>query len=388
MNPTIDPNSIYSPKELARGYAVDYKRVILAYLAELVIVITSLLGAWLFAIQYGHNDQHSMEMMMLAPVAFAVVEFCRVPLAISIRKPHFSFSVKFIIFLGLLGGAFITVKSVSQLGQQMFAPRLYDVVRARSQLEDAKSGVTMVTKQIGDADALVEQRKTELEAADRQLKIATDNLGSLPKQDCAVISGTDRRGHQYRGQRCAADTRIPPLTAAIVTATANRKEANTRLDEANVQRNSLDRTVGDKTLRSESLNYREAVMNSQLHSFAAMVFGVEPTAVTDAQIHLFLRIFVFIPAIGAAFAATIIALTGVTRIKVRPTHVEIAEDGGEYLLGPLATHIIRQATEDHIKTARASVPQAPAVPVVEELPVTTEVHDDNRVITMTPRDRI
>jgi hypothetical protein len=386
-NPTIDPNSIYSQKELARGYSVDFKRVVLAYLAETVIVVTSLIGAWLFAVQYGHNDQHAMIMMMLAPAAFAVVEYCRVPLAISIRKPHFSFLVKFIIFLGLLGGAFITIKSVSQLGQQMFAPRLYDVVHAREQLEDARSAVAMVTKQIADADALVEQRKTELQAADQQLKISTDELGRLPKQDCGMNSGVNRLG-RYSYQKCQADSRIAPLTAAISTATTNRADANSRLDEANSQRKLLDRAEGDKTLRAEQLNYREAVLNSQLHSFAAMVFGVEPTEVTDTQIHLFLRIFVFIPAIGSAFAATIIALTAVTRIKVRPTHVEIPDDGGEYLLGPVATNIIQRATEDHIKAAWASVPkpepvQAPIEPTPAK-PAQAE-QPDRVIIPMVPR---
>jgi hypothetical protein len=382
-NPTIDPNSIYSQKELARGYSVDYKRVILAYLAETVIVVTSLIGAWLFAVQYGHNDLNSMIMMMLAPAAFAVVEYCRVPLAISIRKPHFSFLVKFIIFLGLLGGAFITIKSVSQLGQQMFAPRLYDVVHAREQLEDARSAVALVTKQIADADALVEQRETELQTADQQLKIATDKLGSLPKQDCGTMSGFNTRtGHAYSYMKCQPDTRIAPLTAAVTTAATNRADANTRLDDTNAQRKLLDRTEGDKTLRTEQLNYREAVMNSQLHSFAAMVFGVEPTEVTDAQIHLFLRIFVFIPAIGAAFAATIIALTAVTRIKIRPTHVEIPGDGGEYLLGPVATNIIRQGLQDHINAARASVPRPPAAEPIEPTPAKAQEAD---IIPMVPR---
>jgi hypothetical protein len=257
-----------------------------------------------------------------------------------------SLFLKFVIFLGLLGGAFVTVKSVSQLGEIMFRPRLFDVVHARSQLVDAQAGVDLNVKQISDADALVEQRKNELNAADQHLKASTDELGKLPKQDCSPISGTNARGYAWKSMRCVADTRIAPLTANLNVATANRREANTRLDEANAQRKQLDRAVGDKTLRAEKLNYREAVMNSQLHSFTAMVFGKEPTEVSDAEIHMFLRLFVFIPAIGAAFAATIIALTSVTRIKVQPTHVEIPEDGGEYLLGPLAATI----AEQHLKT--------------------------------------
>src|SRR4051794_11249191 len=108
-----EPHSLYSTKELARGYAIDFKRVILAYGIETIIVITSLIGAWLFTVQYGHNDLSTMMMMMLAPVAFAVVEFCRVPLAIAVRKPHYNIFLKIVIAVGLIGAAFVTVKSVS-----------------------------------------------------------------------------------------------------------------------------------------------------------------------------------------------------------------------------------------------------------------------------------
>lgn len=55
-----------------RGYSIDRKRVALAYLAETVIVAASLMGAALFAEQYGHQDTNTMLMMMLAPVAYAV----------------------------------------------------------------------------------------------------------------------------------------------------------------------------------------------------------------------------------------------------------------------------------------------------------------------------
>jgi hypothetical protein len=95
-----------------RGYSIDRKRVALAYLAETVIVAASLMGAALFAEQYGHQDTNTMLMMMLAPVAYAVVEFCRVPLAISIRTQR-SFLLRAVAVLGVLGAGCVTVKSMS-----------------------------------------------------------------------------------------------------------------------------------------------------------------------------------------------------------------------------------------------------------------------------------
>ena len=127
-NGSGQPNSMYSTKDEARGYAINIEQIVLAYSVETLIVITSLIGAWLFTRQYGQNDFDTMLMMMLGPIAFAVVEFCRVPLAIATRMPSFNVFLKSIVVLALVGAAFVTVKSVSQLGEMMFRPRLYDVI--------------------------------------------------------------------------------------------------------------------------------------------------------------------------------------------------------------------------------------------------------------------
>jgi hypothetical protein len=354
---TADTETIYTANELRRGYAIDMKRVVLAYLAETVTVVTSLIGAWLFAEQYGHHDRNTMIIMSLAPIAYAVVEFCRVPLAITAAKPAtHSWFIKSIIVLGLLGAGTVTIKSVSQLGEIMFRPRLVDVVHAKEKLVDAQGGVAILAKKIADADALVVQRQAELATAHDQFKSATEKLSGLPKQDCSASSGVTRNGHAYKSIKCVPDPRIAPFTETIATAARKESAATALLNDANSLRSGLDRTEADKIWRTASLDYREAVMNSQLHSFTAMVFGVEPTEVTDAQVHLFLRIFVFIPAIGAAFSATIIALTAVQRVRVEPTTVEITEDGGEYLLGPLAAGVIQRATEAHLAAVRDRVP--------------------------------
>jgi hypothetical protein len=237
--------SIYTSKDIARGYSVDMKRVFLAYFAETVIVIASLIGAWLFAVQYGNNNAHVMTMMMLAPAAYAVVEFCRVPLAISVRKPSYPRMIKLIIIIGLIGAACVTIKSMSQLGEIMFRPRLVEVVHAREKLVQAQDGVAIMDKQIGDADAVVAQHKAEFEAADHQLATSTEQLGHLPKQDCAATSGVNRNGRAYKGIRCVSDPRIAPLTAIIATATTNRNAASVKLAEALAQRGQLDRTPSE-----------------------------------------------------------------------------------------------------------------------------------------------
>jgi len=357
---------LYTAKEIERGYAVDMKRVVLAYGVETIIVITSMIGAWLFAVQYGHNDFNTMLMMMLGPIAYAVVEFCRVPLALAVRRPPaFNFH-KFVIVLGLIGAAFVTVKSVSQLGQIMFQPRLMDVVHAGESLAEAESAVTLIETQIADADKLVAQRTSERESADQEVTEATANLAKNPGQVCKEISGTGKNGRPYKSMRCVTDPNVAALKGAVNTATTHRDAAMTRLNEATTQRNAIDRAGTEATLRGEKTKYREAVLNSQLHSFTAMLFGKKPTEVSDDEIARFLRLFVFIPAIGAAFSATIIGLTAVTRIPPPPpTQVELA-DADEYILGPLAERILRQATEEHLRAMNDSMPKPP--PSTEQPP--------------------
>ncbi|WP_428485039.1 hypothetical protein [Rhodopila sp.] len=340
-------------RDLERGYAVDLKRVVLAYVAETVIVIASLIGAYLFAEQYGHHDPATMLMMMLAPAAYAVVEFCRVPLAISIRTQT-SLLLRLFAVLGVLGAGCVTIKSMSQLGEIMFRPRLYDVVHARERLDDARAAAASMQQTISEADDVVAQRRAELRNAEQQLGVSTEKLGNLPEQKCLPISGISKDGRAWRSMKCSADQRIAPLVRSVANATTDRVAASDRLDRAGSERDTLSRASTDMALRTEQLAYREAVMNSQLHSFAAMVFGKQPTEVTDGEIHQFLRFFIFIPAIGSAFAATLIALMAVQRLPVVPP-VDLVDDAGAYILEPFAGAVVRQAVEAATKAARESV---------------------------------
>lgn len=287
------------------------------------------------------------------------VEFCRVPLAISIRTQR-SFLLRAVAVLGVLGAGCVTVKSMSQLGEIMFRPRLYDVVHARERLNDAQSSADSVTQRIQVADALVDQRRNELTAAEQQLAVTTEKLGSLPEQKCLPISGVTKDGRAWKSMRCSPDQRIAPLVQGVSNATGDRKLASDRLDETRIARAALDPEATDQTLRDAQLAYREAVLNSQLHSFAAMVFGKQPTEVTDGEIHQFLRIFVFVPAIGSAFAATLIALMSVQRIKPAAAPVELVDDAGQYILEPFTQAIIREATAAATKAAADSVVIRPA----------------------------
>jgi hypothetical protein len=100
-------------RDEARGFSINYKRIALAFLAEFVIMGTSLYGALLFSQVYGSDDT-AKHMMMLAPISYALIEFCRVPLALSTRT-HRSLVIKALAAIGVVAAMGVTVARVSQI---------------------------------------------------------------------------------------------------------------------------------------------------------------------------------------------------------------------------------------------------------------------------------
>jgi hypothetical protein len=162
------------------------------------------------------------------------------------------------------------------------------------------------------------------------------------------------------------------MKTSLGSAQKDRQDASTRLDEARAERAKLDRTAIDRAQSEAAVAFRDAVMRSQLHSFTAMVFLKDPAQVTDAEIHSFLFFFVFIPALGASIASTLLALTSVEKVR-EADDVVLDPQAGSFILEPFAEEIIRQAREEAERSAAAAVdrarPPAPASPV--EAPATT-----------------
>lgn len=336
-----------------RGYSISYKRLGLAFAAEGVIVATSLAGAWLFASIYGGGDPLAFWMMMLAPIAYAVIEFSRVPLAVSIRTQR-STALRIAAALGVAGAAVVTVKSISQLGEIMFRPRLTEASRAHQTFIDAKNAQGTLDRQISDADAVVAQRTRQLQEAENRLKGANTELGQLPPQKCFRVTSTTPDGRRVSSTRCNTDPRTEAMKSSLGTAVKDRQDASSRLDVARAERVKLDREAIDRRTSEAEVGYRDAIMRSQLHSFTAMVFGKDPTQVTDEQIHRFLFIFVFLPAIGASLASTLLALTSVERVR-EEDDVVLDDSAGGFILEPFAAEIIREAREAAETAAAAAV---------------------------------
>jgi hypothetical protein len=343
----------------ARGYSINYKRIALAFLIEFVVIGTSLYGALMFSQMYGNGNDTTKHMMMLAPIGYAIIELCRVPLALSTRTQR-SLFIKALAAIGLAAAMGVTVKSMSQLGEIMFRPRLFEVVNKHGLLIDAQNEHASLTKRIEDADAVVEQLSRELTYAEKHLSEATGAVAGLPPPNCQKLWVQTRQGRRQTTQ-CTADPRTDAMKKNLEQATTSRDAVKTRLSSARAERAALKREGVDRKLSEAQVSHKDAVLNSQLHSFTAMAFAKDPTQVTYGEIAWFLRIFVFAPAVFVSLASTFIAITAVEKIKPKkpePASVEIDEGAGAYILEPFAKQIIREATEAAEQAAADAIGKA------------------------------
>ncbi len=359
----------------AQGYRIDYKYLGMAYGIEAAVVATSLLSAWFFAKIYGHGDGDTMAMMMLAPIAYAGVEIARVPLALALRtQPNWLW--KFVFALMVLCAVAVSVKSLSQLGEVMFRPRLIDVTRATETLKEAQGAAASFAGKIAAADGVVAQRARGMDEAEARLKAVNSELGALPADKCARVWHSNTQGKRYSSQECHTDGRQKVMAGNLADAEAARTAASDRLDEARRARDALDPGPLAKQVGTLEVAQRDAILNSQLHSFTGMFFGKDPTEVTEGELHSFLRLFVFFPAIFASLAATALALASVTPLRKGPDPVEVDDMAlVDHLLVPLTRSVddhARGAANEAVARAMAAhriEPVAPAMaPSVAERP--------------------
>lgn len=341
-------------RDVERGYRIKWGYVGIAYLVEFMVIGASLAGAWLFADYYSDGDNRAFYFMLLAPLVYAAVELCRVPLGILARTQR-SWFVKGLAIIGIVFAAGVTTKSVSQLGEMMFHPRLMDAAKAKTALKDAQADRDSIDTRIAAANARVEQYANELEQIEKRSAENASQLAGLPAQRCERVYGTNSRGVRYSNLKCVTDPRTATLNAAVAKAGTDRGAVVKELEEARKARGLLDRGAADRKVADAEQAYRNAVNRSQLHSFTAMVYGVDPIEVSDAQVHAFLRIFVFVPALCAAFASTILALSAVS---VRKTFMDeddlgaaVSAEAAPYLLSSVAETVRQEIANNPLRPA-------------------------------------
>ncbi|MCJ2006977.1 ATPase [Methylobacterium sp. E-041] len=330
-------------RHVEKGYRIKWGYVAIAYLVEFMVIGASLWGAWLFAAVYSDGDNHAFYFMLLAPLVYAAVELCRVPLGILARTQR-SYFIRALAVVGIIFAAGVTTKSVSQLGEMMFHPRLMEASKTKTALKDAQADRSTIDNRIASADARVAQYTTELDQIEKRAADNAAQLSALPAQRCEKVFGTNSRGVRYQNLKCVTDPRTATLSSSVAKASADRGVLTKDLEEARKARAQLDRGAAERKVADAEQAYRNAVNRSQLHSFTAMVYGVDPIDVSEQQVHAFLRIFVFLPALCAAFASTILALCAVS---VRKTFMD--EDDLGAAVNPEATPYMLESITEALK---------------------------------------
>jgi hypothetical protein len=107
--------------------------------------------------------------------------------------------------------------------------------------------------------------------------------------------------------------------------------------------------------------YRAGINRCQLHSYAAMLFGKNPSELSDGDVKTLERYLIWIPAIAAALSSTLIAMTAVRRMR-RDDDTTIPDDAMRTLFGPLVEAIQVEA-RNAVTAAMNERPKATRTPM-------------------------
>lgn len=293
-----------SPKKWDR-VRTNGKTLTIAIVIELIIVGAVLFAAFQFANRYSDGDNMQWWMAIICGIVYAMVELARVPLAM-MAAVHRRWYARWLAIFVLMFAVVITTKSLSQIGEQMFSQRLVEVHKAQTDLEIAEANNQGAIQNDADKHDRIEALDAEIESLIKQLK----EFGKPPeaKQVCTTTSG--KRGFVK--------------TCKMVTPVWAGAEVQRNMTDARNKRNAMDaetvasgkaRDAANVAIAKAKGDHQVAVLHSQLHSFASMLFRKPQSKVTDGEIATIQLFFVLIGALAGAVTATGLAYCSFTRHK-------------------------------------------------------------------------
>jgi hypothetical protein len=350
-------------RDMARGYSINAKQVVLAFAVEFWIIGLIVIGTYLLIAESANKivSREQLFAALLLPAALAMVELARVPLAIATRTQN-SWHIKLFAALGVLAAITITSFSLSQIAWKTFDIRIADAVRAGDRLDEAKRNKESFKQKVELAARDIDQKISAKNATNERLAALETQLtkiSSTTGTTCKPKLGQDGKPiflpNGTPDQNCSpySTPNVAQLTAVKAQIASTKKEFDLReveLRQSYDAAKALDgRPIEDAVARAEA-EYRAAVNNSQLHSYTAMVTSKAVSEVTEAEVKNLEKYLILIPSIAAAFASTLLAITAVRRIKPAVPVTTIPDDAAAYLFGPLV-EAIRQEARDAVRAA-------------------------------------
>lgn len=279
------------------------KMLIAAFAIEFIIIGAVMFAAWQFAERYSDGDRMQWSMAIITGIVYAAVEFARVPLAIA-AATHRRWYGRWLAIIVLMFAVVITTKSLSQVGEQMFSQRLVAVHKAETAMKIAEAN---------NAGALADDtnKRERIEALDAEIESFVKQLKEFgkppePKQVCSV---TYNRHGQNRSCRMVTSPWAGETVQRALIDTRNKRNAM----DTETATSGRARDAATAAIAKAKGEYSVAVMDSQLHSFAGMLFMKSSADVTDGEIGTIKLFFVLIGALAGAVTATGLAYCSFTR---------------------------------------------------------------------------
>src|ERR1700730_1124855 len=147
-------------RDRERGYSINVKQIVLAFAVEFVIIGLILTNNVATVAQLPDATTFKTIQALLFPIAMAMVELARVPLAIAVRTQN-SWNIKLAALIGVFCAVAVTSTSLVQIGNSTFNPRLEDTHIKDDLLADLRTKKENLSSQIAAADEAIKQKKTE-----------------------------------------------------------------------------------------------------------------------------------------------------------------------------------------------------------------------------------
>jgi hypothetical protein len=284
---------------------------------------------------------------LLFPIALSMVELARVPLAIAVRIQK-SWNIQLAALFGVACAVVVTSASLYQIGNFTFNPRLETVHAQRERLESIRERKEALAAQIKGAQNQVEQRATEFGILSDRYKSLTSQLTAQPNLICNTVSKQVPEGAPPETkQTCRENPALKPLRLEIEGTKAKLNESEGLLKQAQNELTKFDSHTLDDELNKAEKEYRDAIFQSPLHSYTAMLFNKDPNDVSEGEVKTLEWYLILIPSIAAALSSTLIAMTAVHRVRPpkSQTVTAIPDEAVAFLFGPLMAAIEKKADD-------------------------------------------
>jgi hypothetical protein len=343
-------------RDIARGYSINVKQVVLAFAVEFWIIALIILGTYLLIAESDpdHVSREAIFSALLLPAALAMVELARVPLAIAVRTQD-AWQIKLVAAVGVLAAITVTSFSLSQLAWKTFDIRIAESTRAGGKLNEAMAENDFFQHQRNQLQHDIDQKRHDrdsvnerLAALELQLTKVSSSVGQSCKpifQDGKPVVGDDGKPIQSCAPIATVNqSQLNTVKAQIAGAKKEHEFAQAAVKQAEDEMRKTDPRPIEEKVNKAHAEYRAAVTKSQLHSYTAMITGKAVEDVTEAEVKNLEKYLILIPCVAAAFASTVIAITAVRRIKPKPDGVvTMPDEAAAYLFGPLLEAIKTEA---------------------------------------------